>query len=231
MGSVSGWGRSPGGGHGNPLQYSCLENPMDRGAWWATVHRVAKSWTQLKPLKVKMWVPQSCLTLWDLIDRSPPDSSVHGVFQASYWSGLPFPSPEIFAPQELNPSLLHGRQILYDLSHQGNLLAHTQRIGTFQVKISGKSEKRLSSLIVAVSHLWEWLAFTPWTLSLFCLNCDSSQDISLSFLSSGRVVNMIKNGKYLREIMYGGRKWGGEKGGKKKEKGKKGGTEKERKKE
>ena len=38
-------GRSPGGGHGNPLQYSCLENPMDRGAWWATVHRVAKSRT------------------------------------------------------------------------------------------------------------------------------------------------------------------------------------------
>ena len=54
MNSISWWGRSPGGGHGNPLQYSCLENPMDRGAWWATVHRVAKSWTQLKPLKVKM---------------------------------------------------------------------------------------------------------------------------------------------------------------------------------
>ena len=41
-------GRSPGGGHGNPLQYSCLENPMDRGAWWATVHGVAKSRAQLK---------------------------------------------------------------------------------------------------------------------------------------------------------------------------------------
>ena len=36
------------GGHGNPLQYSCLENPMDRGAWQAMVHRVVKSWTQLK---------------------------------------------------------------------------------------------------------------------------------------------------------------------------------------
>ena len=43
-GSISGWGRSPGGGDGNPLQYSCLENPMDRGAWRAIVHRVAKSW-------------------------------------------------------------------------------------------------------------------------------------------------------------------------------------------
>ena len=47
LGSISGSGRSPGEGNGNPLQYSCLENPMDGGAWWATVHRVAKSWTQL----------------------------------------------------------------------------------------------------------------------------------------------------------------------------------------
>ena len=44
-GSIPGMGRSPGGGHGNPLQCSCLENPTDRGAWQATVHRVAKSWT------------------------------------------------------------------------------------------------------------------------------------------------------------------------------------------
>ena len=42
-GLIPGSGRYPGGGHGNPLQYSCLENPMDRGAWWATVHRVEKS--------------------------------------------------------------------------------------------------------------------------------------------------------------------------------------------
>ena len=40
---IPGSGRSPGGGHGNPLHYSCLENPMDRGAWWGTVHAVAKS--------------------------------------------------------------------------------------------------------------------------------------------------------------------------------------------
>ena len=43
VGSIPGWGRSPGGGHGNPLQYSCLENPMDREAWQAIVHWVAKS--------------------------------------------------------------------------------------------------------------------------------------------------------------------------------------------
>ena len=42
-----GSGRSPGEGNGNPIQYSCLRNPMDRGAWWATVYGVAKNWTQL----------------------------------------------------------------------------------------------------------------------------------------------------------------------------------------
>ena len=41
----------PGGGHGNPHQYSCLENPMDRAAWWAIAHKVAKSQTQLKRLR------------------------------------------------------------------------------------------------------------------------------------------------------------------------------------
>ena len=46
-------GRSPGGGHGNSLQYSCLENPMDRAAWRATVHGVAKSWTRLKRLSTQ----------------------------------------------------------------------------------------------------------------------------------------------------------------------------------
>jgi len=47
-GSIPGLGRSPGEGPENPLHYSCLENPMDRGAWWAIVHSVNKSWTRLK---------------------------------------------------------------------------------------------------------------------------------------------------------------------------------------
>ena len=50
--SVPGSGRSPGGGYGNPLQYSFLENPMGRGAWWTTVHWVAKSQTRLKQLSM-----------------------------------------------------------------------------------------------------------------------------------------------------------------------------------
>ena len=51
VGSIPGSGRSSGGGHCKPLQYSCLENPMDRGAWWATVHKGAKSQTPLKWLR------------------------------------------------------------------------------------------------------------------------------------------------------------------------------------
>ena len=52
VGSIPELGRSPGGGHGNPLQYSCLENPRDRGAWRATVHGVTQSQTSLKRLSM-----------------------------------------------------------------------------------------------------------------------------------------------------------------------------------
>ena len=53
MGSIPGLGRSPGGGHGNPFRYSCLENPMDREAWWATIYRVPESQTWLSDLAHK----------------------------------------------------------------------------------------------------------------------------------------------------------------------------------
>ena len=55
-GSVPGLGRSPGEVNGNPLQYSCLENPMDRGAWQSTVHGVAKSWTQLSNFTITAYL-------------------------------------------------------------------------------------------------------------------------------------------------------------------------------
>ena len=58
-GSIPGSGRSPGGGNVIQLHYSCLKNPMDRGAWWATFHRVAKSWTQLTQLKSSLTVPET----------------------------------------------------------------------------------------------------------------------------------------------------------------------------
>ena len=57
-GSVPGLGKPPGEGRGNPLQYSCLENPMDRGAWRATVQGVAKSQTQLKRLSMHVHIPK-----------------------------------------------------------------------------------------------------------------------------------------------------------------------------
>ena len=56
---IAGLRRSLGGGCGNPLQYSCLGNPTDRGDWWATIHRVTKSWTQWKGLSI-------ALTAWNL---------------------------------------------------------------------------------------------------------------------------------------------------------------------
>ena len=57
--SIPGSGRSPGGGHGNPCQYSCLENPMDRGAWRATVHRLPRAgpdWSDLALIKLQQCV-------------------------------------------------------------------------------------------------------------------------------------------------------------------------------
>ena len=58
MGAITGMGRSPGGGRGNPLQYSCLENPRDRGALWAAVYGFAQSWTRLKRLSSSMYMFQ-----------------------------------------------------------------------------------------------------------------------------------------------------------------------------
>ena len=113
LGLISGSGRSPGGRQGNPVQYSCLENSMDRGAWWAIVHRVTKSQTWLKRLSMQAhthWLlvlsclgtftsscmcaklHQSCPTLCDSIDYSPPGSSVHGILQARILEWVTMPS-------------------------------------------------------------------------------------------------------------------------------------------
>ena len=60
-GSIPGSGRSPGEGNGNPLQYSCLENPMDGGGWLAAVHGVAKSWTRLSDFTFTIVGLQCCV--------------------------------------------------------------------------------------------------------------------------------------------------------------------------
>ena len=109
-------GRSPGEGKGNPLQYSCLENPMDRGAWWATIHGVTKSRTRLSDFCVCVCFVyschlfltssasvaaataakslQSCPTLCDPIDGSPLGSSFPGILQARIleWVAISFRS-------------------------------------------------------------------------------------------------------------------------------------------
>ena len=77
-GSIPRLGRSSGGGHGNALQYSCLGNPMDRGAWWATVHGVTKSWTQLKGLSTHTYKET-------VEDRGAWHATVHGVAKSRTW--------------------------------------------------------------------------------------------------------------------------------------------------
>ena len=82
LGLIPALGRSPGEGNSNPLQYSCLENPMDIEAWWATVHGVSKSQTQLNNWAYKETVQfssvaQSCLTVCDPMNCSTPGLPVH----------------------------------------------------------------------------------------------------------------------------------------------------------
>ena len=85
LGSIPGSGRSPGEGNDNPLQYSCLENPMDRGAWWATVHRVAKSRTWLR-WKTNHWWPRD--GNWIVTDCSWTEEDFWGVMEILGWESL-----------------------------------------------------------------------------------------------------------------------------------------------
>ena len=80
MGLIPGSGRNPGKGHGNPLQYSCLENPMDRGAWQATVHRVAQCGTWLKQLSTQhVLISQG--HIWSSLNFHFIDSGLDNCFQ------------------------------------------------------------------------------------------------------------------------------------------------------
>ena len=90
-GSVLGLGRSPGEGNGNPLQFSCLENPMDGGAWWATVHRVAEGRTQLSDFTFTFHFscigegngnPLQCSCLENSRDGGACWAAVHGVAES-----------------------------------------------------------------------------------------------------------------------------------------------------
>ena len=86
VGSITGLGRSPGAGHGNPLQYSCLENPMNRGAWRATVHGVTKSWTWMKWLSMHICKAQRfsvfCARIGAALVRVPKHHPTHHLKKA-----------------------------------------------------------------------------------------------------------------------------------------------------
>ena len=119
IGSIPGLERFPRGGNGNPLQYSCLENPMDRGAWRATVHGVTKSQTWLKLFSAHAHkIMQSISPTYN---QGNEGRVVTGV-------GCHFLLQEIFPTQGLNPGLPHCRQTLYCLSHQGSLVSREFRI-------------------------------------------------------------------------------------------------------
>ena len=119
--SVPGLRRSSGEGNGNPLQYSCLENCMDRGAWRATVHRVTKSQTQLSVQVFDEF--QRCVCVCVAPACSVMPNSVHGIFQARILErGCHFLLQEIFQTQGSNPvsyvSCL-GSRFLYQQRHLG----------------------------------------------------------------------------------------------------------------
>ena len=103
LGSIPGSGRSPGEGNGNPVQYSCLENPMDRGAWWATVHGIAKSQTRLSDFT-------SLTNIWLFVTPR--------TLRVLQWVTISF-SREFSWPKDWTHIFCIGRQILLPLCHQG----------------------------------------------------------------------------------------------------------------
>ena len=134
LGSIPGSGRSPGEGYCYPLQYSCLENSMRRGGWWATVHGTAKSWIQLINQHIHTMtslisgIQNGCAKLLScvrffVIPRTVANQAPlsMGFLQQEYWSGLPCLFLQgIFPAQGSNPGLPHCGQILYCLSYQGS---------------------------------------------------------------------------------------------------------------
>ena len=81
LGSIPGSGRAPGEENGNPLQYSCLENPMDGGAWWATVHGVAKSQTRLRDF-THSFTHSCCLAVLKHSFLPSPNPRIAAIFQS-----------------------------------------------------------------------------------------------------------------------------------------------------
>ena len=115
MGLIPGLGRSPAGGNGNPLQYSCLENPMDRGAWWAAVHGVAKS--------------QTWLSYW---------AHTHCDFGLAVWSVASFTTIEdTYLKRFLLQSVPWGKENHTDISELSCVASTSSKLGGY-VKLQSK---------------------------------------------------------------------------------------------
>ena len=135
VGSVPGAGSSLGEENGNPLQYSCLGNPMDRGAWPTTVHGVTKRSDLVtkqqqttvcpsrRPIHICACMPargQSCPTLGNPMGCSPSGSFVHGILQARILTWVVIPSSRDSSPPGIESRTPASRQIPYSLSHLGS---------------------------------------------------------------------------------------------------------------
>ena len=120
--------RSPREGNGYPLQDSCLENAMDRGAWRAAVHGFAKGWDTTERARMHAKLLQSCLTLCDPMECSLPGSSVHRILQARIleWVAIPFSRGSSQPRGQTWVSCIAGR-FLTHLSHQGSCNVYRQR--------------------------------------------------------------------------------------------------------
>ena len=142
VGSIPGSGRSPGIGNGNPLQYSCLENSMDRGAWWAMVHGVIQSWARLNTKKstwsLYLWSSQGQLLARSggLPDRAEPTPTP--VSLSSAWTPLACGCPHALhihthhhllwvrpSPSQSWAPTHWSLRVCLSVSKEGNSLGHT----------------------------------------------------------------------------------------------------------
>ena len=116
VGLIPGPGRSLGGGRGNPLQYSCLENPMDRGAWWATVYGVTKSWTWLKRCSRSSSMPElggTQLSPKHDSESTPKASQSHESRKWCSWDPNPCFSRALSTLYQTIPHCSHSLLVIY----------------------------------------------------------------------------------------------------------------------
>ena len=146
LGSIPGSGRSPGGGHGNPVQYSCLENLMDRGAWKAMIHWITKSWTRLKLLSMQHEKPQpdsrrrvpyrQCISHYTkdfLALKQRPGSELHmwklcSIFQTSKSQGR---FPRAISKEDLVDGVKEWNELRSKVRQRGHLCSQMNSEPTF----------------------------------------------------------------------------------------------------